>query len=61
VRVDQPRQENVTREVEDFVGGLRQVGGFTNPLDEAVANKKTTIRKLGLVIVHGEDVCVFDE
>jgi hypothetical protein len=27
-------------------------------LDEAITNKKTTIRKLGLVVVHGEDVGV---
>ncbi len=44
MRVDQPRQDDVTCEVEDFVGGLREVGGSSDLFDEAVANKKTTIR-----------------
>jgi len=61
VRVDQPRHDDVTSQVEHFIGGLREIGGLANLLDEAIANKKTTIRELGLVVVHGEDVGMLDE
>jgi len=61
VRVDQPRHENVTAEIEDFISGTWEISSFTNLFDEAIANKKTTFRKLGLVVVHGEDVGVLDE
>ena len=61
MRVDETRQDDVTCEVEDFVGGLGEVGGFTDLLDEAVANKKTTVREFGLVVIHGEEMGVFDE
>jgi len=61
VRVDETRQEHVTREVEDFVGGLRQTGSLPYAFDEAITNKKTTIRDFGLAVVQGEEVGVFDE
>lgn len=61
VGVDQPRQEDVTAEVEDFVGVRRQTGSLPYLFDEAVANKKTTIREFGLVVVEGEEMGVLDE
>lgn len=61
VGVDQPRQEDVAAEVEDFFGFLGQAGSLPYLFDEAVANKKTTIREFGLVVVEGEEVGVLDE
>jgi hypothetical protein len=61
VRVDQPWQNNVTLEVENFVGIVGQTDGFPYLLDKAVTNKKTTIGKLPLMVVHGHDVGVFDK
>lgn len=60
VRVDQPRQEHVTGEVEHFVGGLGQDGRLADGFDEPIADKKTTFREFGLVVVHGEEMSVFD-
>ena len=61
VRVDEPRQDDVTLEVEDFVGGRGQIAGLPYLFDEAVTNKKTTIGNFPLVVIHGDDVGVFDE
>lgn len=59
--VDQPRQDDVAGQVEHLVGGLGQVGGRPDLLDEAVTDKKATLRNLGLVVVHGGYECIFDE
>jgi hypothetical protein len=61
VGVDETGQEDVTGEVEDFVGFAGQAGSLPYLLDNAVANKKTTIREFGLAVVEGEQVGVFDE
>ena len=59
VRVDETRQEDVTREVEHFIGSGGELGHGSDFFNEAAANEKTTIRKFGLVVVHGEEVGVF--
>jgi hypothetical protein len=61
VRVDQPRQEHVTRQVEDLVGFVGRLAVVPTIFDEAVANEKTTVREFGLVVVHAEQVGVLDE
>ena len=60
MRVDEPRQDDVPLEVEDFIGGGGQHARWRNLLDEPVFYEKTTIRQFGLVVVHGEEVGVFD-
>jgi hypothetical protein len=59
--MDKPRQDGVTLEVEHFVGGFGKLGHRPDLLDEAAANKKTTLGNFPLVVVHGDDVGVFDE
>lgn len=61
MRVDETREEDVTFEVEGFVGVAGQTGSLSYLFDEAVADKKTTIWDFGVVVVHGEEVGVFDE
>jgi len=59
--VDEARQYDVTFEVEDFIGAGGKLTHGANLLDEAASNKKTTLGNLALMVVHGYDVCVFDE
>ena len=61
VRVDQPRQDDVTLEVEHFVGGCGKLAHRPDFLDEAAANKKTTTGNLPLMVIHGDDVGVLDQ
>jgi hypothetical protein len=61
MRVDEARHDNVTFEVENFVGSSGKVSVFFDLLDETVTDKKTTIRQFGLVVIHGEQIGVFDE
>ena len=61
VRVDQPWQDDVPVEVEHFIGGLGKLAGFSDLFDEAIANKKTTIGNLPLMVIHGEHIGVFNE
>lgn len=61
MRVDETGEEDVTFEVEDLVGFGVQTGSLPHLFDEAVANEKTTVREFGVVVVHGEEVGVFDE
>src|SRR5512140_841964 len=42
MRVDKPRQEDVTFEIEDFVGRLRKFPRRADLFNEAVSNEKTT-------------------
>ena len=58
--VDETRHNDVPREVEDFVGFVRQTGSCPCVFDESVFYEKTTIRQFGLVVVHGEEVGVLD-
>ncbi len=61
VRVDQARQDDVTLKIEHFIGCGRQLAHRSHLLDEPAANKKTTIGNLPLVVIHSNDVGVFDE
>jgi hypothetical protein len=61
MRVDQPRQEDMTFEVKHFIGSLRKFARRADLFDEAVTNKKTTLGKLPLMVVHGDKIGVFDE
>ena len=59
--IDQPRQDDVIRQIEHFVGSLGQLTCRAHLLDKAVPNKKTTVGKLPLVVIHSKDIGVFDE
>ena len=68
--VDEAGQNDVAFEVEDFVGGGGQIGNTCTwrkcrclpyGFDDAVANKKTTLGNFPLVVVHRDEVRVFDE
>ena len=48
-------------EVEHFIGFVGQLASFADLLEEAIANKKTTIGNLPLMVIHSDDVDVFDE
>ena len=61
VRVDETRRDDVTFEVEDFVGFVGQIGNLPHLLNDSIFDKKTAARDFGLVVVHGEEVGVFDE
>jgi hypothetical protein len=61
MRVDETGEEDVTFEVEHFVGFVRQIGNLPYMFNKSVANKETTIGDFGVVVVHGEEVGVFDE
>jgi len=61
VRIDQPRQNDMTVQVEHFIGFVGQTGSLIYLFNEAIANKKTTIGNLPLMVVHGDNVGVFDE
>jgi hypothetical protein len=62
MRVDEARQENVAAEVEDLVGGaVAQVGDVRYLFDEPVPNEKSAIGNFPLMVVHRDDICVFDE
>jgi hypothetical protein len=61
VRVDQPRQDNVSLQVEHFVGSGGQFARRAHLFDESAPNKKTTIGNLPLMVIHGDNVSVFDE
>ena len=58
--VDETRHHDMPREVEDFVGFGGQAGSGADLLDEAIANEKTTIGNFPLMVVHGEEMRVFD-
>ena len=60
VRVDETGHDDMACEIKDFVGNLGQTASWPYILDEAIFNEKTTIREFGLVVVHGEEVGVFD-
>ncbi len=59
--VDQAGQDQVAGQVEDFIGLVGQTGSCPYLFDEAVANKKTTVGNLPLVVIHCKDMCVCDE
>ena len=61
MRVDQPRHDDVTLEVEHFIGSGREIPRRSGLGDDPVFDKKTTIRKFGLVVIHRDDMSVFDE
>ena len=61
MRVDEAGEEDMSFEVEDFVCVAGQTGSLSYLFDESVFDKKTTIREFGVVVVHGEEVGVFDE
>lgn len=61
MRVDEARKEDVTFEVEGFIGFAGQTGSLSYLFDESIFDKKTTIREFGVAVVHGEEVSVFDE
>lgn len=60
MRVDEAREEEVTFEVEGFIGCGVQTFSLPDLLDETIADEKTTIGDFGVVVVHGEEVGVFD-
>jgi hypothetical protein len=53
VCIDQARQDNMPADIQHFIGFIRQCVGRTHLLYKTVANKKTTIRDLPTVVVHG--------
>lgn len=61
MRVDEAGEEDVAFEVEDFVGFGRQTGSLSYLFNKSITDKKTTVRDFGVVVVHGEEVGVFDE
>ena len=61
MRVDEAREEDVTFEVEGFIGLAGQTGSLSYLFNETVADKKTAIGEFGVAVVHGEEVGVFDE
>src|SRR5215813_8930249 len=61
VRVDETWQDEVPREVEHFLGRGGQVRRRADLLDEAIANKQTTIGNLPLAVIHGHDVGMCDK
>jgi hypothetical protein len=61
VRVDQPRQNDVIFEVKHLIGCRWKFTRRPNLLDEAAANKKATIGNLPLMVIHSNNVGIFDE
>jgi len=61
VRVDQPRQDDVTAEVEHFISRLGQLTRCADLLDKAIPNKKTTIGNFPLMVIHDDNVGMCDE
>ncbi|GMV32578.1 MAG: hypothetical protein AMXMBFR60_04070 [Chloroflexota bacterium] len=61
MRVDQARQDDVTFEVKDFVGGGWQTGSLPYFFDESAPDKDAAIRDLGLAVIHGDDMGVLDK
>ena len=62
VAVDQAGQQNMAAEVEHSIGGGRQIGGWPQLLDDAVAGKKPRIPQLSALPVHGDnDVGILSE
>jgi hypothetical protein len=59
--VDQARYDDMPFEIEDFIGSGWQFASLAHFFNEAVSYEKTTVGNFPLVVVHGEDVCVFDE
>ena len=52
VSIDQPRQYQVAGEIEHFIRPSRQFAGRTDLFDEAVPDKKTTVRNLPAAVIH---------
>lgn len=61
MRVDEAGEEDVTLEVEDFVGFAGQIANLSYLFNETVSDKKSAVWDFSLAVVHGEDVGVFDE
>jgi hypothetical protein len=51
----------MTLEVKDLVGCLGEFRHGPDFLGEPAANKKTTLGNFPLVVIHGDDVGVFDQ
>ena len=59
MRVDQPRQDDVALEIEDFIGGDGQLVHRADLFDQSAPNKKTTLGNFLLMIIHCDNICVF--
>ena len=66
MRVDQAGQDDMTFEIEHFIGGLRKRVRWPDLFDEAVSNEKSALGNFARavsqrVVIHRDDVSVFDE
>lgn len=61
VRVDQARQDDMTRQVDDFIGGGWKCAHRSDFFDEAAADEHAAFGDFGLAVVHSNDMGVFDE
>ena len=61
VRVDEAWQDEVIGEVEHGIGRGGKCIRRADLLNEAIANKQTTIANLPLVIIHGHDIGVLNK
>ena len=52
VGIDQPRQYNVTGEVQHFIGLGGEFAGGANLFDKAIPYKKATIRNFPAAVIH---------
>jgi len=56
--IDEPWQDHVPWEIEDFVRSWRQLVRGSNLIDESITDEKTTIGDLPLVVIHCDNVCM---
>ena len=61
MRVDQARQYNVAFEIKNLISGGWKIAGQPDLFNDPVSNKKTTLGNFPLMVIHGDDVCVFYE
>ena len=59
--IDQPRQHDMAFEIEHFISSRRKIAHLADLLNEATANKKTTLGNFPLMVIHGDNVGVLDQ
>ena len=60
VRIDQTRQDDMPFEIEHFIGSGWQAGRLPDLLNKTIADENSTVRNFGLVVIHGNNIYVFD-
>jgi hypothetical protein len=53
VGVDQTGQDDVSIQIEHFVGSIGEFIRWAHLLDKAIPNKKTTVGYLPAMVIHG--------